>query len=257
MTNPSPLPRICPEPVWSLRANGSVMDLAAPDPREIAFENVARRLSKTYRFCGSDNGPGWSVAMHCVRGAEAVERETGSQRLAALFLLHDAEEHLLGDVTNPVARLMAGAATRANSGTETQQRIYEATRSGWSIAKRLWRMACWEAAGLPLPDSSECEAIDRFDRRMCDAEMLTLFGAWMKWPLLEPDAPPLKLTGTIRHVGPMKAEEMFLQTFDRLIGREVRERAARAHSEHVKSQGPVSERDSAKLKDGTENPEVA
>jgi 5'-deoxynucleotidase YfbR-like HD superfamily hydrolase len=98
--------RLTPEPVWSFRPDGSVRDLAAPDPVEIDFFAMANALSKIARFNGSNPGIAYSVAQHSVMGAEAAFNETGDTRLAAWFLLHDGEEYLLGDKPTPAQRLL-------------------------------------------------------------------------------------------------------------------------------------------------------
>jgi len=232
----TPLPILAATPIPSFRPNGTCLDLARPDPCEISFHTMAAGLSKIARFNGINHGPMWAVALHCVRGADAIERETGDPLLAAWFLLHDGEEHLVGDKATPVARLHAEHAARLAGEREG---IGRAVKLSWENIKDQWRAAGWQAARLPMPSPEQERLIGWFDRRMCDAEMLALFGENARPRLLEPDAPPLKLKGGIKPLAPMKAEEQFIAAFDRLIGAERRIEQEAIHAAHCAlSDGP-------------------
>lgn len=226
MTDPRSI--LAATPIPSFRPDGSCLDLARPDPCEISFHTMAAGLSKIMRFNGINRGMGWSVALHCVRGADAIERETGDPLLAALFLLHDGEEHLLGDHPTPAARLHEG---RAAYGGGMAGRLL--VQESWGYVKDQWRAACWQAARLPLPSPEQDRMIGWFDRRMCDAEMLALFGEKARPRMLEPEAEPLRIKGGIKPLAPMKAEEQFIAAFDRLIGAERRIEQEAIHAAHV------------------------
>lgn len=224
----APLPILAATSIPSFRPDGTCLDLARPDPCEISFHTMAAGLSKIPRFNGINSGMGWCVALHCVRGADAIERETGDPLLAALFLLHDGEEHLLGDHPTPAARVHEARA--AFDGGPSAKTL---VRDSWQHIKAQWRAACWRAAKLPLPTEKQGRLIDWFDRRMCDAEALALFGENVRPGLLEPKAPLLKFKGGIKPLAPMKAEEQFLAAFDRLIGAERRIEQEAIHAAHV------------------------
>lgn len=223
------LVRLTPEPVWSFRPDGSVRDLAAPDPAEIDFFAMANALSKIARFNGSNPGIAYSVAQHSVMGAEAIFNETGDDRLAAFFLLHDGEEALLGDKPTPAQRLLVGHAEQAGGPGRGS-----AVHWQWNWIKAKWRDAGWLAAGLGLPTPEQHALIDDYDRRMCNAEMLALFGADARAQVIPVSNPaPLKLRGGIKPWAAMKAEERFVACARRFIGEDLLLDQRSLHATHV------------------------
>ncbi|KGF71181.1 hypothetical protein LL06_00895 [Hoeflea sp. BAL378] len=238
--------RLAPEPVWSFRPDGSVRDLAAPDPAEIDFYAMANALSKIARFNGSNPGVAYSVAQHSVMGADAILNETGDARLAALFLLHDGEEHLVGDKPTPAQRLLnatisASTHTARRSApkfmTITRQQAEEAgalAHFSWDAIKFAWREAGWLAAGLILPNAFEQDHLNDFDRRMCNAEMVALFGPSARAQAIPvAHKRPLRLKGGIKPWAAMKAEERFVEAAQRLIGEERMLEQRALHAAHV------------------------
>lgn len=221
-------PRLAPAPVWSFRPDGSVRDLALPDPAEIEFYAMANALSKIARFNGSNPGIAYSVAQHSVMGAEAIFNETGDSRLAAWFLLHDGEEALLGDKPTPAQRLLVAA---LNDGSEIAGASADYC---WDKVKKAWRNAGFAAAHLGLPTDAAWAAIHDYDRRMCNAEMLALFGPAARAQLLWVKNPaPLKLKGGIRPWAAMKAEERFVEAAKRFIGEDRLLEQSAIHAAHV------------------------
>ncbi|MGJ8570461.1 MAG: hypothetical protein ACSHXI_07160 [Hoeflea sp.] len=223
------LARLAPSPVWSFRPDGSVRDLAAPDPLEIDFFAMANGLSKLARFSGSNPGIAYSVAQHSVMGAEAAFKETGDATLAALFLLHDGEEHLLGDKSSPAQALLVGTLV-----AHTTQSSAVAADYAWDKIKYKWREAGFMAACLGIPGRDTWSAIEDYDRRMLNAEMLALFGlAARAQQVPVNNSAPLKLKGGIRPWAAMKAEERFVEAAHRFIGedRVIEQRAI--HAAHV------------------------
>jgi len=103
---------------WIQTASGKAFDLLKPDPAMVDLENdIAGPLARLARFSGHIASGPYSVAQHSVEGADALLRETGDERLAALFLLHDAHEAYLGDLTTPVqAALVDIADSKAGPG---------------------------------------------------------------------------------------------------------------------------------------------
>ncbi|EDQ33919.1 hypothetical protein HPDFL43_05680 [Hoeflea phototrophica DFL-43] len=220
--------RLAPAPVWSFRPDGSVRDLAAPDPLEIDFFAMANGLSKLARFNGSNPGLAYSVAQHSVMGAEAIHNETGDAQLAAWFLLHDGEEHLVGDKPTPAQALLVATIADAS------ELAAASADYCWDRIKRKWREAGWLAAALGLPDAGAQADLDDYDRRMCNAEMLALFGpAAHARTIPTVTRAPLRLKGAIRPWAPMKAEERFIECAHRFIGEERLYEQRSIHAAHV------------------------
>tara|TARA_R110000850_G_scaffold22995_4_gene67625 strand:+ start:203 stop:895 length:693 start_codon:yes stop_codon:yes gene_type:complete len=223
------LARLAPGPVWSFRPDGSVRDLAAPDPLEIDFYAMANALSKIARFNGSNPGIAYPVGQHSVMGADAIFNETGDTRLAAWFLLHDGEEALLGDKPTSAQRLLVEHSEQVGPAGRGC-----AVRERWTWIKDKWREAGWQAACLGLPDSFQQAHIDDFDRRMCNAEMLALFGPAAKAQAIPvAHKNPLRLKGGIKPWAPMKAEERFIEAACRFIGEDRLHEQRAIHAAHV------------------------
>jgi len=148
---------------WIQTLSGKAFDLTTPDARLVDFDNdVAPSLAKLARFLGHTEGDiGYSVAQHCVLGAETIYAKTGSTRLAALFLLHDAHEAYIGDIPTP-----------------TVVRLDEMTGGSFSpYLKQLKGSLDWailRAAGVSPPDEIEYAAIKQHDVAMMNAERVVL-----------------------------------------------------------------------------------
>jgi len=199
------IPRLANKTVWSFNDDGTVMDLAAPDPRMVRFDEMARRLAGIRRF----NGRGIPVAQHSVMGAQAIINEGGTSMDAAFFLLHDGHEYVLGDIVRPAEDLLAGIL-----GTI-------AVREAVKLAKSQWDEAIYTAARLIPPSlwtMKHRKLIKSMDDRMCRAEAMAFFGAAAARQF--PDMPIPKTTGAFRCWGEAKAEETFLEMARSLIGRD-------------------------------------
>lgn len=89
---------------WQRMLSGRRLDLLAPDPADIAIEDIAHGLARVARWNGQTVGAhALSVAQHAVLVeaiAADVNRDWPNQwRLAAL--LHDAPEYVIGDLISP------------------------------------------------------------------------------------------------------------------------------------------------------------
>lgn len=217
-------------PISSFRCDGSLMDLANPDPAEIDFYEMAAGLSKAARFNGRPNGPAYSVAQHSVMGADALYRETSDTFVAALFLLHDGHEYLLGDWPTPAQRLYAATLEallpKGARGKAIPARAIEAMKASWDGA-------IYEAASLPPPDAWTAEwrdAVTTMDARMLAAEARALFGDAAASGVPAARMPMLK--GAIQPWGAMKAEEKFLDAFRLYVGEERLVHSRLNHSAH-------------------------
>lgn len=201
-------------------AGRSIVDLSDPDPATVCFREIGNTLSKIARFNGLYDGPLYSVAQHCVVGAQAMLNEGESALHAALFLLHDAHEWILGDLTAPAAKLYAAVGRELYGEANVLDAIL--------ACKSAWDEAIYFAAGLPGPEAwsrKQRTAIENMDRRMLLAEAVALFGARAASQFPKSEAP--KLTGAIKPWAPMKAEEEFRKLAHRLIGEDrILERAA-------------------------------
>lgn len=81
---------------------GKMIDLENPKVEQINIRDIAHALSQVNRFTGHTRTP-YSVAEHCVIGSGIIRGE-----FALEFLLHDASEAYLGDVSGPLKRMMGG-----------------------------------------------------------------------------------------------------------------------------------------------------
>lgn len=212
--------RLAPNPVWSFAADGSVIDIAAPDAAEVCFLEMGNALSKIARFDGRNPGLAYPVAQHSVMGAQAIMNEGGSQRDAAFFLLHDGHEYIVGDQSRPSQILYSSVSFH----------LYGEERMADAIAasKAAWDEAIYFAANLPGPEAwtnRQKKLVKDMDNRMCRAEAIALFGPRAGQNMPQSQSP--KLTGAIKPWAPMKAEEQFRKMAYRLLGEDlVLERAS-------------------------------
>jgi hypothetical protein len=189
---------------WIQTASGRAFDLLAPRAEDIDFAaDIAGPLARTARFGGHVPGGAYSVAQHSVIGARCIIRDGGGRDLALHFLLHDAHEAYLGDLTRPMQlalRDAMGEAARSMlitaSARERAER--EATDAFWSALHRLKSgldRAIFAAAELAPPTSAHAAQIKTWDARMLETERRLFLGpcdrAWdwdgepptpVKWP---------------------------------------------------------------------------
>lgn len=214
------LPRLCPSVVPSFRADGTLTDLAAPSVDEVDFRAMAGRLSRIARFNGVPEAGGYSVAQHSVMGAQTLLNEGEDELTAALFLLHDGHEYLIGDQVRPFFDLMKSMLRARNNihAWQAFQRAYDDVKAGWDAA-------IYAAAGLPAPTAWSARmktVVKAMDERMLVAEARALFGpAAAEWAAKQKPLPAPRLTGALRPWGAMKAEEAFIGLFTRLRGEAV------------------------------------
>lgn len=200
---------LCQGIIESFRPDGTVHDLARPSAAEVDFRDFAGRLSRIARFNGVPQVGAYSVAQHSLHGAQALLAEGAGEMLAALFLLHDAHEALIGDLPTPFQHLLEavhGPGVRASIGK----------------IKTAWDEAIYEAAGLPGPSAWKASwhtVIATMDRRMMQAEARELLGEQAQRHLGR-SLPRPKIVGTIKPWQPTKAEFAFLELLERLIGRD-------------------------------------
>lgn len=182
----------------TLTSSGRLVRLLAMTAADIDFDaDVAPALARTARFAGQAPGA-YSVAQHSVIGAQALLSETRRVDLALAFLLHDAHEAYLGDITRPAIAALdavtadlaraAGAALPDDPGLV--ERAATRIRAGIDAAIH-------EAAGCPLPSGEVAAAVATMDRRMLATELRQLFGGRHVPPELR-ELPPVRMEGHLR-----------------------------------------------------------
>lgn len=193
---------------WLQTASGRAFDLANPRPAHVDFKSdVAPALARIPRFTG--HAGSYSVAQHCVVGADAIFAETRRSELAAVFLLHDAHEAFLGDIATPIAGAMAHMGDRlAPGGGDIVRRSIAALKANVD-------MAIYAAAGLPWPLPPHArEAVKSMDLRMLLTERNHLMRhPPMPWGLEIEAAEPIRIKGRIT---PWPAIDAELAWLDRL-----------------------------------------
>ena len=80
--------------------SGRFVHLLDPSPDEVCLADVAQGLSMKARFTGQTKFH-YSVAQHCIIGAELLERTHGYMEALA-FLLHELGEVYLPDLASPI-----------------------------------------------------------------------------------------------------------------------------------------------------------
>ena len=130
-------------------SNGGGIDLLHPKATDIDFAVIAEHLAKEKRFNGATLGFEYSVAEHCVRGAQAILDTTEDRVLAAYFLLHDAHEAFLKDDTTPKKRALAAVAE------ESFGLLASAIVASFDLLTRRSDAVIHEAAGLSWPPPKE------------------------------------------------------------------------------------------------------
>jgi hypothetical protein len=159
---------------WIQTISGRKFSLTDPDPAAVDFnEDVAPALAKIARFCGHTRGL-YSVAQHCVVGADVLAHDMKfslllSRRLAALFLLHDAHEAYMGDLTTPVVAALDHIRCPYSPHGFFKQVVND--------LKHRLDAAIHQAAGVDLPTADESRIIKTWDTRMMIAERNALMRA--------------------------------------------------------------------------------
>ena len=100
----APSVKTAPPRAWQRMLSGRRLDLLDPSPLDIEIEDIAQGLSRVARWNGQTAGDwAFSVAQHSLFVEDLVGQLRpllpAKWRLAAL--LHDAAEHVLGDLITP------------------------------------------------------------------------------------------------------------------------------------------------------------
>ncbi len=159
---------------WAQIASGRAFPLIEPEAADVHWPDIAYHLAHLNRFAGGAGG--YSVAQHTLHAMPWV-----SARERPYWLLHDAHEFVLGDLTRPAQVAIDYAASEPH----VVGPAIKAVKAG--IDKAL----C-ESVDLPWPPSDEVmDIIHHIDACMLLTECRDLLGgAVMDWNL-DPDAHPL------------------------------------------------------------------
>lgn len=182
-----------PPRIWKQTWSGRVFPLIDFAEGDVdLFGDVAESLARTCRFGGHVAGPPYSVAQHCVIGADAALEETGDANLAAYVLLHDAHEFVFGDVTTPVAIWMA----------DMEREIFGSTdivRTLIATAKSRLDAVIWRAAGMLPPGKTYRAQITEYDLRLLATEQRQLLArSPISWGAEIDAARPIRLRGSLK-----------------------------------------------------------
>ena len=163
---------------WIQTIGGGAVDLVNPQPDAIDFRHIARVLSRVPRYAGHTESGVFSVAQHCEQGARAILRETGNYEHAKAFLLHDAHEAYIGDMSTPAMDALCVIAEEANT-----DRGAAIMRAALREQKARLDKAIYTAADMLWPlDEATRKCIREYDVRMCrterDARMATPPKPW-------------------------------------------------------------------------------
>lgn len=142
-----------------------IIDLLNPKESDVNISIIVQALSRIPRFNGLTGHYGtYSVAQHCVIGADAIHVATKDKELALRFLLHDAHEAFLSDIPRPVQKCF---------GSDFSEQL-EALKSKWDEVIYL-------KCGLTPPLSFEkTDLIHKMDDLMLAYELQRFFPQHLK-----------------------------------------------------------------------------
>lgn len=192
--------------IWSQTSSGVAFDLLNPRAEDVDFINdVAPALARNVRYAGNVPTGQYSIAQHCALGCDAAMQETGRTDIAAAFLLHDAHEFIIGDITSPTAEAidaLVSIGLRTLTGEKDKDRKAlgkSLFRSALGQLKGIVDKAIFAAAGEELPTPEIAKAVHAMDLRMLKVERDQLCAAPPRpWhPSIE-GAKPVPLRGKIK-----------------------------------------------------------
>jgi hypothetical protein len=176
------------------------------------FGDVAEGLARICRFGGHVPGNSYSVAQHCVIGADAAMEETHDANIAAYFLLHDAHEYIVGDITVPMVKWLSliGDQLYGGGAATMVETIISSARSRLD-------MAIWRAAGMAPPAKTYRAAVADFDLRMLATEQRQLLmPAPKSWGAAIDAAKPIQMRGRLTAWPVARAAEEYRDRLARL-----------------------------------------
>jgi hypothetical protein len=190
-------------------------------PEQVTFEDIPHALAQKVRFNGHLREMGYSVAQHCVLGAEQIvpasdrylPTEEDARKLRLAFLLHECGEVFCPDVPAPIKPHLR---VQYNPGSGDSGRMLKT----WSELEDEHTRVILQALGLsellPLIDSKE---VHEMDVRMLMTEKRDLMGpgpGLRKWSTANVEPLPIKID---RCWGPEEAKAAFTRMYRLLTGR--------------------------------------
>lgn len=177
---------------WMHTLTGRDIVISAPSQKSIdPLTDLPEMLARITRFNGAVPAGVYSVAQHCALMADWLLDETGDAELAAIALLHDAHEYVIGDITTPQAEALA----------EIEAEIFCDSRLKAVIdeAKRRLDKAIHAACGVPWPPAPDhVRAVKACDLRMLATERAHMLSpSARRWAAVVENAAPLKMRGRI------------------------------------------------------------
>ncbi|QKV20268.1 hypothetical protein [Oricola thermophila] len=177
---------------WKQSLTGRAITVSRPAAGEIdVMIDLPETLARISRFDGAVPGGVYTVAQHCAVMADVILEETGDAHLAAIALLHDAHEFIIGDITTPAVEGLA----------EVEIELFGDSRiiSVIAEAKRRADAAIFRACGTPLPTAEQVRIVKAYDTRMLATERRHLLANCpRRWNAAIEKAEPLRLRGALR-----------------------------------------------------------
>jgi len=177
---------------WVTTYSGIQFFCLNPDPGSVRILDIAHGLSNICRYMGQCR-EFYSVAEHCVRMAEYLQRTRHITFMSAMALFHDAPEAYLSDINSTL-----------------KDRLPEYKRIEEGIASVIYKVYGVPTKGLV---AAQCgAAVKELDVLIRTAEVRSLFNSHNGWVLRDFDYPKIKPWS------PRKAERKYLETFRRIYG---------------------------------------
>jgi uncharacterized protein len=220
-----------PHGPWVQTGSGRVMSLTHPRAADVDFfTDIAEGLARNTRFAGQVRSGSYSVAQHCVIGADYLFTTTKSQHLAACFLLHDAHEAYIGDIATPVAAAIADYAAFIAAGRNkgAWSAIRHCAKDGLKRLKFNLDEAIHEAAGIQWPLSPEVASIIKdTDIRLLATERQQLMApSPCPWSPEVEAAKPLRIKGRISVLPWPNAADDYIESLKKYVPALARAKAA-------------------------------
>jgi len=165
--------------------------------------DVAEALARLCRFAGHVPGGVYSVAQHSVLMCDAAQQETGDAHLAAISLLHDCREYVIGDTTTPAQQFLADIA--ACAGHDPEAIRFAFTEVGAQLDRLIFK-----AARIPFPSRQILTRVKDYDTRMLATERAhLLLPTKLPWGTAVETARPIRTRGRIKIWPTAKAADEF------------------------------------------------
>ncbi len=179
---------------WITSFTGRKINFNELSHADICIEDIATGLSNICRFNGQC-GKFYSVAEHCVLGAEHLKYTLKNHAAAKAFLLHDASEAYLGDVSSPLKNIIESIyLPLENQLTNRINQVFNIDNNYASLVKEI-------------------------DMRMCITERDAMLDRNVRWSDKYESLERLPII--VKNWEPRYAKAYFLDLFDLLFSKEL------------------------------------